>query len=352
VTKKDGYTRFCVDYRKLNDVTVKDAYPLPLISDCVEALSGAKYIGTMDVNSGFWQVGLDPMNREKTAFSTSLGLYQFVSMPFGLCSSPSTFQRLMQNVLRGLHWEECQLYMDDVIVPGASFQESLLRMEHTFDRLLSARLKLKLSKFIFFQSNVKFLGHVVSEEGISTDLDQVKAVQDWPRQKTPKQMRGFLGLCSYYRKYVKNFATIARPLHKLCEKGSRFQWNDECEQAFIRLKDALTSPPILSYPRPGCQFIVDSDASDKAVGAVLSQVQEGTEKVIAYMSKALNQHEQIYCVTRKELLAVMCALRNFHSYLYGQEVLLRTNNAAVSWMKSLKMPNGQVARWLQEIGKL
>jgi hypothetical protein len=193
---------------------------------------------------------------------------------------------------------------------------------------------------------------VVSEEGISTDLDQVKAVQDWPRQKTPKQMRGFLGLCSYYRKYVKNFATIARPLHKLCEKGSRFQWNDECEQAFIRLKDALTSPPILSYPRPGCQFIVDSDASDKAVGAVLSQVQEGTEKVIAYMSKALNQHEQIYCVTRKELLAVMCALRNFHSYLYGQEVLLRTNNAAVSWMKSLKMPNGQVARWLQEIGKL
>jgi hypothetical protein len=150
VTKKDGYTRFCVDYRKLNDVTVKDAYPLPLISDCVEALSGAKYIGTMDVNSGFWQVGLDPMNREKTAFSTSLGLYQFVSMPFGLCSSPSTFQRLMQNVLRGLQWEECQLYMDDVIVPGASFQESLLRMEHTFDRLLSARLKLKLSKFIFF----------------------------------------------------------------------------------------------------------------------------------------------------------------------------------------------------------
>jgi hypothetical protein len=179
---------------------------------------------------------------------------------------------------------------------------------------------------------------VVSEEGISTDPDKVKAVQDWPRPKTPKQMRGFLGLCSYYRTYVNNFATITTPLHKLCQKGSRFQWTDECEQAFIRLQCALTSPPILSYPRPGCQLIFDSDASDKAVGAVLSQVQEGKEKVIAYMSKTLNQHEQMYCVTRKELLAVVCALRNFHSYLYGQAVLLRTNNSAVNWMKSLKMP--------------
>ena len=350
VTKKDGTTRFCVDYRKLNSVTIKDAYPLPRIDECLDALSSAVWFGCMDIFSSFWQLGMSDRDKEKTAFSTSQGLFQFRVMPFGLANAPSSFERLMENVLRGLQWEECLLYMDDIIVPAATVPESLERLEHVFQRLIEANLKLKPSKCLFFQKSVKFLGHIVSEKGIQTDPEKTEAIQNWPRPKNQKQVRSFVGICSYYRRFIKKFADIARPLHKLCEKSSTFQWTEECEEAFTKLKEALMSPPILAYPKMGSNFILDTDASDKAVGAVLSQEQEGQEKVIAYMSKAMNVHERNYCVTRKELLAVICALRNFHSYLYGQEVLLRTDNAAVSWMRNLKTPTGQVARWLQELG--
>lgn len=350
ITKRDGSTRFCCDFRKVNEITYFDSYPLPRISDCLDALSSARWFGCMDLNSGFWQISMKESDKEKTAFSTSQGLYQFRVMPFGLCTAPSSFQRLMENVLRGLQWEECLLYLDDIIVAGATVEESLQRLENVFKRLLDANLKLKPSKCLFFQKSIKFLGHIVSESGVQTDPEKTEAVKNWPRPKNQKQLRSFLGLCSYYRRFVSKFADIARPLHKLCEKNSAFNWNDQCEDAFVNLKEALISPPILAYPKMDAKFILDTDASDKAVGAVLSQEQDGQERVIAYMSKAMNKHEQSYCVTRKELLAVVCALRNFHSYLYGREILLRTDNAAVSWMRNLKTPTGQVARWLQELG--
>jgi hypothetical protein len=255
----------------------------------------------------------------------------------------------MEDVLRGLQWEECLLYMDDIIVPGASFQESLLRIEHVFIRLREANLKLKPSKCILLQKSVKFLGHVVSEEGVHTDPDKIVAVQNWSTPRNDKEIKSFLGLCSYYRKFVKGFADIARPLHKACQKGTKFVWSEECGKSFEALKQELVFPPILIYPVPGKQFIIDTDASHFAVGAVLSQEVDGREHVIAYMSKALNKHETSYCTTRKELLAVIVAIKNFHPYVYGQNVLLRTDNSAVSWMQSLKNPTGQVARWLQQL---
>ena len=196
----------------------------------------------------------------------------------------------------------------------------------------------------------EFSGHVVSSDGIATDPSKTEAVDNWPIPKTPKQVRSFIGLCSYYRRFIRGFADIARPLHKLCEKGAKFIWTPECQQSFETFKSALSETPILAYPKPGEQFILDTDASDKAVGAVLFQVQDGKERVIAYMSKSMNKQERAYCVTRKELPAVVTALRSFHSYLYGQEVLLRTDNAAVSWMRNLKRPTGQTARWLEELG--
>lgn len=350
VAKKDGTTRICVDYRALNDVIVKDAYPLPRVDDCLDSLAGGHWFSCLDLNQGFYQVELHPEDRDKTAFSSSQGLYQFTVTPFGLATSPSVFERLMEDVLRGLQWEECLLYMDDIIVPGSTFKEELTRLEHVFQRMRDANLKLKPSKCILFQRSVKFLGHVVSKEGIQTDPEKIESVQNWPIPKNAREIKSFLGLCSYYRKFVKGFADKARPLHQACEKGTRFVWTENCQTAFNTLKEALTSPPILVYPVADKPFILDTDASNFAVGAVLSQEHDGYEHVVAYMSKSMNKHEASYCTTRKELLAVIIALRNFHPYVYGRPILLRTDNAAVSWLKSLKDPTGQVARWLQQLG--
>ena len=350
ITKRDGTPRFCIDYRKLNDCTIKDAYPLPRVDDLIEALAGTKFFSSLDLNSGYWQVGMKPEDKEKTAFATTMGLFQFTVMSFGLANAPSTFERLMENVLRGLQWEECLLYMDDIIVPSKTIQQGLERLEHIFQRLRTANLKLKPSKCSLFQTQVGFLGHIVSENGIATNPDKIAAVKNWVTPKNSKETKSFLGLCSYYRRFVHGFAKLARPLHKVSEKHTKFQWTQECQQSFDKLKAALVSSPILGYPIPGINFILDTDASDEATGAVLSQEQDGREVVIAYFSKSLSKPETQYCVTRKELLAVVNALKAFHSYLYGQPVLLRTDNAAVSWMNNLKRPTGQVARWLEELG--
>lgn len=268
-------------------------------------------------------------------------------MPSGLVNSPSTFERLMEDIFRDLQWIELLLYMDDIISPCNTISEGLQRLRNIFDKLRDANLKLKPSKCVFFQTETKFLGHIVSEQGVSTDPEKIAAVTDWPIPRSAKETRSFLGLCGYYRRYVPGFAGIARPLHKVCNKGTKFVWTDECQNAFADLKEALTSAPVLAYPVLNLPFSLDTDACDKSVGAILSQKENDQEKVIAYMSKSLNNHEQLYCTTRKELFAVVMALRTFHSYIYGQHTLLRTDNAAVSWLKQLKRPSGQVAKDLK-----
>ena len=235
-------------------------------------------------------------------------------MPFGLANATSTFEKLMENVMKGLQWEVCLILMDDVIVPSAKFEDSIARLE-----LSEANLKLKPSKCILFQRQVNFLGHIVSAEGISADSEKIQAVKIWPLQKSAKEVRSFLGICSYYRRFVHDFAKIARPLHKLCEKGNKFAWSDDCQVSFTALKEALTTDPLLAYPILGQQFVLDTSASEHSVGAVLSQVQEGRECVIAYISKAMNSGERAYCVTRKELLTIIVAMKNFHTYLYGKK---------------------------------
>ena len=249
VGKKDGSTRFCVDYRRLNEVTVKDAYPIPRVDDCFDALSGSKWFNCMDLCSGFWQIEMDDQDKLKTAFSTSQGLYHFRVMPFGLVNAPSTFSRLMQDVLRGLQWVETLLYMDDLITPGKTVDQCLSRLENVFLRLREAKLKLKPSKCIFFQKSVKFLGHVVSEDGVHTDPEKVKAVKEWPIPTSVKEVKSFIGLASYHRRFVKGFADIARPLHKLDDAGTKFSWTEECQKSFDQLKLALTTSPILAYPQ-------------------------------------------------------------------------------------------------------
>ena len=287
--KKDGTTRFCIDYRKLNDVTIKDAYPLPLIQESLDHLSGAKWFSTLDLCSGYWQVAVEPSDRPKTAFATRRGLYEFSVIPFGLCNAPATFQRLMESVLRGLQFETCLVYQDDIIVVGKTFEEMIKNLSQVFDRLAEAGLKLKAKKCNLFASEVEYLGHVITEAGVATSKDKTQAIENWPVPRNVTEVRSFLGLCSYYRRFVPSFASLADPLHKLTKKGNSFKWTEDCQRSFDSLRRALTSPPILANPDFSKPFILDCDASDQSIGAVLSQNIDGTERVCAYASRTLSK---------------------------------------------------------------
>ena len=351
VKKKDGTIRFCIDYRKLNEVTLKDAYPLPRIEDNLDALQGAKWFTTLDLASGYWQVEMAEEDKDKTAFCTRYGLYQFRNMPFGLCNAPGTFERLMETVLRGMQWERAVLYLDDIIIFSNDLPEHLERLEEMFMRLQKANLMLKPSKCHFFKKQVEFLGHVVSQDGVQTDPEKIESVRNWGTPRRVKDVRSFLGLTGYYRRFIKNYGEIAKPLHELTEKNTAFEWTGERENAFQKLKNALTVAPILGYPSadPEDLFILDTDASNCHIGAVLSQKQNGQEKVISFGSKVLNKAERNYCVTRRELLAVVFFILHYKHYLIGRRFLLRTDHGALTWLFKFKSPEGQVARWLESL---
>ena len=351
VNKKDGTKRFCVDYRKLNAVTIKDAYPVPRIDETFDALRGAKWFCTLDLASGYWQVALDEDASQKSAFIVRNGLYQWKCMPFGLCNAPATFERLMEKVMAGLQWEILLVYLDDIIVFGETVMETLERLQVVLDRLRNAGLKLKPSKCHLFQRSVAYLGHIVSAEGVATDPQKVQAVANWPIPGCVRDVRSFLGLASYYRKFIQGFAEIASPLHALTEKSRKFFWSESCQVAFDELKGRLQTAPILSYPIPDGDFILDTDASGDGIGAVLSQIQDGDEKVLAYASRKLSRPERNYCVTRRELLAVVVYLKHFKQYLYGQKVTVRTDHAALRWVLNFKNPEGQLARWMEVISQ-
>lgn len=351
--KPDNTLRFCVDFRLCNQIVERDNFPLPNIDDALDSLGTGKpkYFSTLDLASGYWQIGVEEESKNKTAFITQDGLYEFNVMPMGLSNAPATFQRAMQEVLRGLHWKFVLIYLDDVIVFSNSFHEHLDHLRQVFQRLREAGLKLKPSKCTFGQQQVRYLGHIVNEDGIETDPDKIKVVRDYPVPTNVKEVRRYLGFIGYYRKYVKDYCKIAEPLTKLTRKDVSFIWSQECSEAFEILKQKLLQPPILAYPRfDGTKFILQTDASTKGLGFILAQKQDGEEKVICYGGRALHNSERNYTTTELEALAVVEGIKKYSPYLqHSVKFLIVTDHCALKWLFGQKRTTGRLARWILKL---
>ena len=346
VRKKDGSWRFCVDYRQLNSVTHRDAYPIPRIDDTLDTLSGSKYFTTLDLASGYWQVEIEEMDKEKTAFSTRQGHFEFNVMPFGLTNAPATFQRLMECVLMGLTADQCLIYLDDIIIFSANISDHMERLNNVLSRIRTAGLKIQTSKCQFLQEEVQYLGHIVSAAGIQPDSRKIQAVADYPTPRSSKELRQFLGLTNYYRRFVKDYAKMACPLFELVKKSVRFQWSTLADESFEALKHCLVNPPVLAFPDFQNRFTLHTDASDTALGAVLSQHQKDKECVVAYWSRQLQKSERRYSATEREALAVVAAVKEFYPYLYGFPFTLVTDHNPLTALKNLKDVGGRISRWM------
>ena len=344
-----GSYRFAINFKKLNDICPRDNFPLPNISDALDSLGAAKpkYFSTLDLASGYWQIGLEESSKPLTAFVTQDGLFEFQRMPFGLHNAPATFQRAMQEILRGLNWKFVLCYLDDVIIFSSTFSEHLSHLKQVFDRFRQAGLKLQPKKCSFGQKEVKYLGHIVSEEGIATDPDKVKIVKEYPPPTKVSEVRSFLGFVGYYRKYIKDFCKIAEPLTNLTRKDVHFVWDEKCKTAFETLKQKLQEPPILAYPRfDGTEFILQTDASGVGLGFILAQIQEGKERVISYGGRALHKGEKNYTTTELEALAVVEGVKKYAPYLqHGVKFTVVTDHCALKWLFSKKQTIGHLARW-------
>jgi len=360
VRKKSGDIRLCCDYRRLNAITCRDAFPIPRVDECIDALSGAKYFSTLDLASGYHQVMMEEEDRHKTAFTTPFGLYEWNRLPFGLANAPAHFSRLMQYVMHEHLFQILLVYLDDLLVFSSTLEDHLARLQTVFNRLREVNLKLHPEKCSLVRPSVQFLGHVLAREGLQTDPEKIRAVQDFPRPTTVRDVRAFLGLAGYYRKFVKGFATMARPLHQLLSvpkhgtknPSVRPHWTDGCQQAFEKLKEALTSAPLLGYANFNQEFTLEVDASMRGLGAVLSQKQDGELKVIAYASRSLTKAERKmdrYSSRKLEMLALKWAVtEKFRSYLLGRSFTIFTDNNPLSHLGNAKL-GATEQRWMGEL---
>lgn len=337
--------RVVVDYRKLNEKTINDKYPLPNITDLLDKLGRCQYFTTLDLASGFHQIEMEDEDIQKTAFNTEHGHYEYLRMPFGLKNAPATFQRVMDNILRGIQNEKCLTYLDDIIVFSTSLQEHLDSLKCVFKRLRESNFKIQLDKSEFLKKEVAYLGHIVTPDGVKPNPDKIKAIKKFPIPRTTKEIKGFLGLLGYYRRFIKDFAKLSKPLTKCLKKGAKIVHNEEFLSCFEACKNVLINEPILQYPDFSRPFNLTTDASNVAIGAVLSQGTIGQDLPVAYASRTLNESEQNYSVIEKELLAIVWATKYFRPYLYGRQFNIITDHKPLQWLFSLKDPNSKLLRW-------
>lgn len=337
--------RVVIDFRKLNEKTIDDKYPIPNINDVLDKLGKCQYFTTLDLTSGFYQVEMHPSDIPKTAFNVEHGHFEFLRMPMGLKNAPSTFQRVMDNVLRGLQNVICLVYLDDIIVFSTSLQEHMVNLEKVFQRLSESNFKIQLDKSEFLKLETAYLGHVISNEGIKPNPDKIAAVKKYPLPKTPKQIKQFLGLLGYYRKFIPDFARITKPLTQCLKKGKKITFDPDYINSFEKCKTLLTNDPILRYPDFTKEFILTTDASNYAIGAVLSQGPIGSDRPVSYASRTLNESEINYSTIEKELLAIVWATKYFRPYLFGRKFKIVTDHKPLQWVMNIKEPNSRLTRW-------
>ena len=350
VKKTDGSWRFCNDFRKLNEISLCDAYPMPRIDELIERLGPARFISTLDLTRGYWQVPLTPQAKEKTAFATPDGLYQYKVLPFGVHGAPATFQRLMDRVLRP-HQQYAAAYLDDIVIHSETWEDHGPRVEAVLQALREAGLTANPTKCHLGVEEANYLGHVVGRGCIRPQARKVESIGTWPQPSTKRQVRTFLGLVGYYRQFIQDFATRAAPLHDLTKKTqpNRVKWTPEAEAAFQDLREALCQEPVLVTPNFNSPFILHTDASEGGIGAVLSQVQDAAEHPISFISRRLLSHERNYATVEKECLAIKWAIGKLRYYLLGREFTLITDHAPLKWMALNKDNNARVTRWFLEL---
>jgi RNase H-like domain found in reverse transcriptase/Reverse transcriptase (RNA-dependent DNA polymerase)/Integrase zinc binding domain/PHD-finger/Integrase core domain len=345
VKKHDKTLRLCIDFRPLNAVTVPDPYPLPVIEHLLTRMSKAQYFSCMDIVSAFWQVPMESKSTPYTGFRTHKGNFEWVRMPFGLVNASSTFQRLMDEILGDL--EFAAAYLDDVFIFSSTWEEHLQHISIVLERLLAYNVKLKLVKCIFGATSIKCLGHVVGGGKVVPDPEKLAAIVNMPEPLDLKMLRSFIGMASYYRQYIENFALIVAPLSRLTRKNVPFIWDEECIKAFNTLKEKLTTEPVLRLPDFKREFILTTDWSKIAIGAVLSQIdpETGFDHPVAFASRLLNDAERNYSPTEGELLALIWAVDKFRLYLDGRKFTAYTDHHALEWLASARYNNSKLERW-------
>ena len=342
-----------MDFRKLNKITKLNSYPLPLIDDMLALLGNAKYFTSLDLKTGYWQVLMDQADKEKTAFTCHRGLFQFNVMPFGLSNAPAIFQVLMSIVLAELD-KFAIAYLDDILIYSATLEEHIVHIQQVFDRLRQHDLKLKLKKCHFLQSETNYLGFVVNENGIKPDPKKVEAIQSIAVPTSVREVRGFIGMCSYYRRFIPNFSEIAEPIISLTRKYAKFKWSEKCQNAFEFLKSSLTVLPHLAYPDVNKQYTLYTDASDTCVGACLTQPIDGedevipgirNEKPIYYLSHRLSDTQCRWSTIEKEAFAIHFALQKLDHYLHNAEFIIRTDHKPLKYLLESPMQNKKIQLW-------
>jgi predicted aspartyl protease len=349
IQKKNGEHRLVTDLRGVNAKTAIMANPLPTTCEALETIGMAKpkWFSTMDLQSGFFQAELDPESRPYTAFSTHMGLFQYTKLPQGMANSAQTFQRLMQAVLRGLNWHSCAVYIDDIIVyEGQTFDEHLQAIEKVFVRLQRANLKLRPGKCQFAKRKIKFLGHIISADGIEPDPEKIEAVKSYPTPTDVKSLRSFMGLVNYYRSFCKGLSHTAAALNALLKKNMTWKWTADCQAAFDTLKQTLVTAPMLRYPDLSKPFTLYTDASNFSVGACLTQEYEGKEHVVAYAGRALSSAECNMAITHKEGVALKYGVQHFDFYLRNTPFTAVVDHQALLALLNQKEPTGKFARWV------